>query len=68
MKHRSLAALFALALVTSCGPGDTDPGRGGVTVAEERALDEAAEMLEQRRLAPEALETADPQTSEDQGE
>lgn len=45
-------ALFALA---ACGPNDSDPGPGGVTVGEARALDEAAEMLEQRRLPPQAL-------------
>jgi hypothetical protein len=55
---RQLSALPVLALLAACGPSDTDPGKGGVTVAEERALDEAAEMLEQRRLPPEALETA----------
>jgi len=55
---RRLTALPALALLAACGPSDTDPGKGGVTVAEERALDEAAEMLEERRLPPEALETA----------
>ena len=50
---------FALpfALLGGCGPSDTDPGPGGVTVGEARALDEAAEMIEQRRLPPEALET-----------
>jgi len=54
---RSAIALVALALLTSCGPGENDPGPGGVTVGEARALDEAAEMIEQRRLPPEALPT-----------
>ena len=55
-------ALFAppIALLAACGPAGNDPGPGGVTVDEARALDEAAEMLEQRRLpeenAPEAAE------------
>jgi hypothetical protein len=31
---------------------DTDPGPGGVTVGEARALDEAAAMLEQRSAPP----------------
>jgi hypothetical protein len=31
---------------------DTDPGPGGVTVGEARALDEAAEMLEKRPAPP----------------
>jgi hypothetical protein len=60
--HR-LLALPALGLLAACGPNDTDPGKGGVTVAEERALDEAAEMLEERRLPPEALETAAPEAA-----
>lgn len=55
---RSFAPLPLIALLAACGPNETDPGKGGVTVAEERALDEAAEMLEERRLPPEALETA----------
>jgi hypothetical protein len=42
-------ALFCLA---ACGPRDTDPGPGGVSVGEARALDQAAAMLEQQRLPP----------------
>lgn len=48
-------SLLILPLLAACGPSDSDPGPGGVTVGEARALDEAAEMLEQRRLPPEAL-------------
>jgi len=48
--------LLAAALVASCGPNDTDPGPGGVTVGEARALDEAAQMLDAARLPEEALE------------
>lgn len=59
-----LPAFAALLLVSACGPSETDPGPGGVTVGEARALDEAAEMLEEQRLDPEALaepaETASP--------
>ena len=51
-------ALFPLALLAACGPSDSDPGPGGVTVGEAKALDEAAEMLDQRRLPPEALTSA----------
>ena len=46
--------------LAGCGPAETDPGPGGVTVGEAKALDEAAEMLEQRRLQPEALPQASP--------
>ena len=45
---------FSLSLA-ACGQADNEPGPGGVTVGEARALDEAAEMLEQRRLPAEAL-------------
>ena len=49
MKPRRLLFLtFALALA-SCGPGENDPGPGGVTVGEARALDDAAAMLDARR-------------------
>jgi hypothetical protein len=47
--------LSAALLLAGCGPSDTDPGAGGVTVGEARALDEAAEMLDQQRLPEEAL-------------
>ena len=42
-------------LLAGCGQGENDPGPGGVTVGEARALDEAAQMLEERRLPPEDL-------------
>jgi hypothetical protein len=42
-------------LVSGCGSNDNDPGPGGVTVGEARALDEAAEMLDEQRLPEEAL-------------
>jgi hypothetical protein len=44
-----------LLLLAACGQRDTDPGPGGVSVGEARALDEAAAMLEQQRLPPGAL-------------
>ena len=58
MPVRTLSAGGALAaslLLAGCGPNDTDPGPGGVTVGEARALDEAAEMLDEQRLPAEAL-------------
>ena len=42
-----LASLF---LLTACGSADNEPGPGGVSVGEARALDEAAEMVEAKRL------------------
>lgn len=44
-------ALIGLAVggLSACGKSDNDPGPGGVTVGEARALDEAADMIESRR-------------------
>ncbi len=59
----ALAAPLALA---ACGDPDAEPGPGGVSAGEARALDEAAEMLDQQRLPDEALSepgTASPDTA-----
>jgi hypothetical protein len=50
-----LLVLVAAAGLAGCGPSDNDPGPGGVTVGEARALDEAAEMLDEQRLPERAL-------------
>jgi hypothetical protein len=47
-------------LLAACGQRDTDSGPGGVSVGEARALDEAAAMLEQKRLPPAAIAPAAP--------
>jgi hypothetical protein len=58
---RRLLPLLPLLLLAACGPRDTDPGPGGVTVGEARALDRAAEMLErQQTLPPGAVERTAP--------
>ncbi|GAM03905.1 hypothetical protein [Novosphingobium sp. MBES04] len=49
-----LAALLALVLA-GCGQADSEPGPGGVTVGEARALDAAAKMLDERQVPSEAL-------------
>ena len=49
-----LLASAVLAL-GGCGKGDNEPGPGGVTVGEAKALDEAAQMLEDERLPAEAV-------------
>jgi hypothetical protein len=36
--------------LTACGKAENEPGPGGVTVGEAKALDEAAEMIEAERL------------------
>jgi hypothetical protein len=38
----------ALCLVAGCSRTDNEPGPGGVTISEAKALDDAAEMLESR--------------------
>jgi hypothetical protein len=61
----ALSALCAAALLLSgCGANDNDPGPGGVTVGEARALDRAAEMLDEQRLPAQAPPTAAPSASE----
>ena len=57
---RAFAFGAAALLLAGCGPNDTDPGPGGVTVGEARALDEAAEMLDEQRLPAEALPPEQP--------
>ncbi len=55
----ALALLAITALLAACGPSDNDPGPGGVTVGEARALDEAAEMIEERRIPADELAEQD---------
>lgn len=50
---RRVISLAAILLLAACGKADNEPGPGGVTVGEARALDEAAEMIEGQRLPPE---------------
>ncbi len=53
-----VAILTAATLIAACSRTDNEPGPGGVTVSEAKALDDAAEMLESRDPAPEAAKTA----------
>ncbi len=60
MKH--IVSIMILTGLAACGPAQNDPGPGGVTVGEAKALDEAAKMLDERNTPPEAIdrpETAD---------
>ena len=45
------AGSAAALLLAACSRTDNEPGPGGVTVSEAKALDEAAEMLESRQSA-----------------
>ena len=63
---KSIFSLMILAGLAACGPAQNDPGPGGVTVGEAKALDEAAEMLDERNAPPDLTEnmTAAPADSE----
>lgn len=50
-----LPALALMPVLAACGPSDNDPGPGGVTVGEARALDEAAAMIDERQTPAEVL-------------
>ncbi len=56
---RPSLAILSLALLAACSKPDNAPGPGGVTVGEARALDEAAQMIDSRRL-PAASPSAAP--------
>lgn len=47
-----LAAILSIAALAGCGANDNDPGPGGVTVGEAKALDQAAQMLAKRGRSP----------------
>ena len=58
----AIAATAALTLVAGCSRTDNEPGPGGVTISEAKALDDAAAMLESRDSTPAAkTHTADKQ-------
>lgn len=53
MPRISLALCAAATILTAgCSRTDNEPGPGGVTVSEAKALDDAAEMLESRDSVP----------------
>lgn len=55
---RRFAFPIALLLLAACQKADNQPGPGGVTVGEAKALDEAAAMIEDQRLTKDALPSA----------
>lgn len=50
---RTLTALAILTAITACGSGTDEIGPGGATEEEAKALDEAAEMIEQTTMPTE---------------
>lgn len=44
-----LFAILSVQVLSGCSRTDNEPGPGGVTVSEAKALDDAAAMLESRR-------------------
>ncbi len=52
---KRILSLMILSGLTACGPAQNDPGPGGVTVGEAKALDEAAKMLDERNAPPETI-------------
>jgi hypothetical protein len=51
MRSSKFAFLISAALllsVSGCGPADSDPGPGGVTAGDAKALDAAAKKLDER--------------------
>ena len=55
----ALGLALALTMFVSGCQKDSDPGPGGVTVGEARALDEAAAMLEKRPAPPQVEATGE---------
>jgi hypothetical protein len=50
-KKSSLLLVALLLSISACGPADSDPGPGGVTAADAKALDAAAQKLDDRDKA-----------------
>lgn len=46
MRTARTPILLLMAALASCGPADNEPGPGGVSVEDARALDEAAKQLD----------------------
>lgn len=66
MRIIAIPLLALTALLCGCGKGENEPGPGGVTVGEARALDEAAEMIESQTPIPVEESTAASENPEEQ--
>jgi len=56
---RRIVLFAAIAALGACQKADNEPGPGGVTMGEARALDDAAQMLDKRRPPAELLQPSD---------
>lgn len=63
-RYRAILALAPAIFLAGCGSSDSQAGPGGVTANEAQALDEAAEMIEERRLKPDEAENGQAEGSE----
>ena len=57
MRVSRTTVLLLIAALASCGPADNEPGPGGVSVEDARALDEAAEELDGQTSADRDIDT-----------
>ena len=57
MRIAGIPILLLMAALASCGPADNEPGPGGVSVEDARALDEAAEELDGQTSADRDIDT-----------
>ena len=57
MRISTTPVLLLMAALASCGPANNEPGPGGVSVEDARALDEAAEQLDGQTSADRNTDT-----------
>ena len=53
--NRGAAPLLTLLLLTACSQPDNASGAGGVSAGEARALDDAAQMVQDQQIPAEAM-------------
>lgn len=61
----AFAAVATVLLLSACGSQGEDPGPTGMTESESKALDDAAQMIEERRLPPNAIPSSDTSATTD---
>ncbi len=58
-RNAGIVAAVMVGALSACGSGGTDPADTGISKGEARALDEAAEMLDEKRLPDDAIPPID---------